>query len=89
MAYTAGKWHTWVSSTKTASPKAHAQKTCLENARAHAEKEEDYWDSVLWSDENKINIFGTDGFKTVWHRKGEENKEKCMATVKHGGGSFF
>ncbi len=20
----------------------------------------------------------TDGFKTVWHRKGEEYKEKCM-----------
>ncbi|CAI9603489.1 unnamed protein product, partial [Staurois parvus] len=45
---------------------------------AHAEKEEDYWDSVLWSDETKINVFGTDGFKTLWHCKGEEYKEKCM-----------
>ncbi len=32
----------------------------------------------LWSDE------------TVWRRKGEEYKEKCMVpTVKHGGGSVL
>ncbi|KAI3370283.1 hypothetical protein L3Q82_024457, partial [Scortum barcoo] len=24
-------------------------------ARAQAEKDEDYWDSILWSDETKIN----------------------------------
>ncbi len=31
-----------------------------------------------------------DGFKTVWRRKGEEYKEKCMVpTVKHGGGSVL
>ncbi len=42
------------------------------------------------SDETKINVFGTDGFKTVWRRKGEEYKEKCMVpTVKHGGGSVL
>ncbi len=28
--------------------------------------------------------------KTVWRRKGEEYKEKCMVpTVKHGGGSVL
>ncbi len=26
-------------------------------ARAHADKDEDYWDSILWSDETKINVF--------------------------------
>ncbi len=77
-------------STKEASPKAQAQKSPLEFARAHADKDEDYWDSILWSDETKINVFGTDGFKTVWRRKGEEYKEKCMVpTVKHGGGSVL
>ncbi len=36
------------------------------------------------------NVFGTDGFKAVWRRKGEEYKEKCMVpTVKHGGGSVL
>ncbi len=79
-----------MSSTKEASHKAQAQKAHLEFARAHADKDEDYWDSILWSDETKINVFGTDGFKTVWRRKGEEYKEKCMVpTVKHGGGSVL
>ena len=37
-----------------------------------------------------MNVFGTDGFQTVWRRKGEEYKEKCMVpTVKHGGGSVL
>uniref|UniRef100_A0A8C6M762 Transposase Tc1-like domain-containing protein n=1 Tax=Nothobranchius furzeri TaxID=105023 RepID=A0A8C6M762_NOTFU len=55
--------------------------------RAHAERDEDYWDSRLWSDETKITVFGTNGFKTVWRCTGEDFKEKCMVpTVKHGGG---
>ncbi len=70
--------------------KPRHKKARLEFSRAHADKDEDYWDSILWSDETKINVFGTDGFKTVWRRKGEEYKEKCMVPpVKHGGGSVL
>ncbi len=70
--------------------KPRHKKARLEFARAHADKDEEYWDSILWSDETKINVFGTDGFKTVWRRKSEEYKEKCMvSTVKHGGGSVL
>ncbi len=43
----------------------------------HADKDEAYWDSILWSDETKINVFGTDGFKTLWRRKGEKYKENA------------
>ncbi len=70
--------------------KPRHNKSCLEIARAHADKDEDYWDSILWSDETKTNVFGTDGFKTVWRHKGEEYKEKCMVpTVKHVDGSVL
>ncbi len=48
----------------------------------------DYWNHVLWSDETKINLFGSDGVKRVWWQPGEEYKDKCvLSTVKHGGGS--
>ncbi len=29
-------------------------------------KDMDYWNHVLWSDETKKNVFGSDGVKRVW-----------------------
>ncbi len=53
-------------------------------------KDMDYWNHVLWSDETKINLFGSDGVKRVWWQPGEEYKDKCvLPTVKHGGGSVM
>ncbi len=50
-------------------------------------KDMDYWNHVLWSDETKLNLFGSDGVKCVWRQPGEEYKDKCvLLTVKHGGG---
>ncbi len=50
-------------------------------------KDIDYWNHVLWSDETKINIFGSDGFMRVWWHPTEEYKDKCvLPTIKHGGG---
>ncbi len=37
--------------------KPRHKKAHLEFARPHADKDEDYWDSILWSDETKINVF--------------------------------
>ncbi len=53
-------------------------------------KDMDYWNHVLWSDETKINLFGSDGVKRVWRQPGEEYKDKCVwPTVTHGGGSVM
>ncbi len=53
-------------------------------------KDLDDWNHVLWSDETKINLFGSDGVKRVWRQPGEEYKDKCvLPTVKHGGGSVM
>ncbi len=38
----------------------------------------DYWNHVLWSDETKINLFGSDGVKCVWRQPGVEYKDKCV-----------
>ncbi len=53
-------------------------------------KDMDLRNHVLWSDETKINLFGSDGVKRVWRQQGEEYKDKCvLPTVKHGGGSVM
>ncbi len=53
-------------------------------------KDINYWSHVLWSDETKITLFGSDGVKRVWRQPGEEYKDKCvLPTVKHGGGSVM
>ncbi len=49
-----------------------------------------YWNHVLWSDDSKIKLFGSDGVKRVWRQPGEEYKDKCvLPIVKHGGGSVM
>ncbi len=56
-------------------------------------KDIDYWNQVLWSNETKIKLLGSDGVKRVWRhwrQPGEEYKDKCvLPTVKHGGGSVM
>jgi len=53
-------------------------------------KDMDYWNHVLRSDESKINLFGSVGVKRVWRQPGEKYKDKCvLSTVKHGGVSVM
>ncbi len=53
-------------------------------------KNVDYWKHVLWSDETKINLFGSDSVTRVWRQPSEEYKDKCLLpTFKHGGGSVM
>ena len=50
----------------------------------------DDWKRVIWSDETKINRYGSDGQQYVWERKGESLGERgIQETVKFGGGNIM
>ena len=38
----------------------------LEYARTYREKPLSFWNNVIWSDESKFNLFGSDGKVMVW-----------------------
>ena len=66
------------------------KKASKQFAEDMSRKHMDYWKHVLCSDEMKINLFGSDGFKHVWRRQGEEYKDKCvMPSVKYCGGNVM
>jgi len=53
-------------------------------ALAHREWSEEDWSRVIWSDETKINIFGTDGVRYIRRRRCEDILPKCIIpTMKH------
>ena len=59
-------------------------------AKMYLEKPLGYWNEVLWSDETKFNLFGSDGKVMVWRTTKEEMEPKCtVPTVKRGGGSVM
>ncbi|CAF3935129.1 unnamed protein product [Rotaria sp. Silwood1] len=59
-------------------------------AREHLSKSKEFWNSVLWSDESKFNIFGSDGRQVVWRQPYEAMKRECLKpTVKYGEGSII
>lgn len=48
------------------------------------------WNSVIFSDECKFNLFGSDGRTKVWRKDGTRYATKnLIPTVKHGGGSVM
>ena len=54
--------------------------------KTYREKPPCFRDNVLWSDENKFNIFGSDGKVIVWGLPKEEFDLKCtVPTVKYAG----
>ncbi|CAK9809367.1 Transposable element Tc1 transposase [Anthophora plagiata] len=62
----------------------------LEFAKAHVNKPNSFWETVLFSDESKFNIYGSDGRIMVWRKKNEHLKPANMCpTVKHGGGGVL
>ena len=50
----------------------------------------DDWKRVVWSDETKINLLGSDGRKWAWKRPGEGLSDRLVVgTKKFGGGSLM
>ncbi|KAG1568105.1 hypothetical protein G6F48_013687 [Rhizopus delemar] len=46
-----------------------------------------HWRRIIFSDEAKINIWGSDSCKYYWKRKGDRlQPHHIEVTVKHGGG---
>lgn len=51
-------------------------------------KDFEFWSTVIFADESKFNLFGSDGKVTVWREQNTEMKPANLRpTVKHGGGS--
>ena len=59
-------------------------------ANEHKDWTVDDWKRVAWSDETKINRFGSDGAQWYWKQKGEPLKEHHISPqIKYGGGSLM
>ncbi|GFV47671.1 transposable element Tc1 transposase [Trichonephila clavipes] len=60
----------------------------LKFAKEHILKPQQFWNEVIFSDESKFNIFGSDGRRMVWRKPNTSHHPKHTSpTVKHGGGS--
>ena len=62
----------------------------LEFARKYQHWTVEDWKRVVWSDETKINRFGSDGRKWCWKKRDSRLQPNHInMTVKHGGGSIM
>lgn len=56
-------------------------------AHNYVMKDISFWNNVLFTDESKFNLFGSDGRVNVWRKTNEEMlPQHLRPTVKHGGG---
>ena len=79
----------YVHCTKPFLSDAH-KKRRLEWAESHAHWTAEDWKSVIFSDELKFNLFGSDGRCWCWRKPGEEfDKRYVRKEVKHGGGNVM
>ena len=52
--------------------------------------DESFWRRVLFTNESKFNLFGSDGRTKIWRKTGTAYQtQNLIPTVKHGGGSVM
>ncbi|GFU49051.1 transposable element Tcb1 transposase [Trichonephila clavipes] len=62
----------------------------LDFAKHHVNLSDEFWNTDIFPDESKFNIFGSDGRQYVWRKPNTElGKQHLKPTVKHGGGSVL
>ncbi|CAB4401305.1 unnamed protein product [Rhizophagus irregularis] len=68
----------------------HHKKARYEFAKKYKHWSIDDWKKVVWSDESKFNVFGSDGREYCWKKKGKPLKDQHVkGTIKFGGGGVF
>ncbi|GFX99549.1 transposable element Tc1 transposase [Trichonephila clavipes] len=62
----------------------------LKFTKEHILKPRQFWNEVIFSDESKFSIFGSDRRRMVWRKPNTSYHSKhTIPTVKHGGGSVM
>ncbi|GFU98571.1 transposable element Tc1 transposase [Trichonephila clavipes] len=62
------------------------RKKRIDFAKGNEKQDRNFWNSVIFSDESKFNIHGSDGHQKVWRKENAALEPKNMReTVKHGG----
>lgn len=67
------------------------QKTdTLDFVKEHWKKPGENWEHIFWSDETKVNLFGSNGVRHVWSESGQNYNGECtVLTVKNRGGGLI
>jgi hypothetical protein len=61
----------------------------LDWAESHCYWEDENWGAVVFSDESKFNLFGSDGRQWCWREPGQANNARYTKKLKHGGGNMM
>ncbi|GFS73230.1 transposable element Tcb2 transposase [Trichonephila clavipes] len=72
-------------SPKISAPKIPASTSNTLGRSVSAETPQQFWNEVIFSDESKFNIFGSDGRRMVWSKPNTSHHPKhTIPTVEHG-----
>ena len=66
------------------------KKKRLDFALKYVNMPENFWNDVIFTDESKFNLFGSDGKQKVWRKKNTALHQKNLTkTIKHSGGNVM